>query len=177
MGALPRGKADGDRRDRPLGDHEIDLFDWQDAVAGMLTVAQLEVELAASEGLVRRAVERGQVAPDHALTLGDRTYYYFSRERIPEIGRIGKAAGIIVEDADERTGRPIKYATAHDLRRSCSERLREAGVPPLVICRVMRHSSWETTQKHYAPGNTQKDAEILATILSRSLAHQPLPNR
>lgn len=57
------------------------------------------------------------------------------------IGRIGKEAGIIVEPADERTGRPIKYATAHDLRRSWGERLREAGVPPLVICRVMRHPS------------------------------------
>ena len=54
------------------------------------------------------------------------------------IARIGKKAGIIVEPADERTGRPVKFATAHDLRRSCGERLRNAGVPPLVICRVMR---------------------------------------
>ncbi|ODA34900.1 tyrosine-type recombinase/integrase [Planctopirus hydrillae] len=82
------------------------------------------------------------------------------------IGRIGKDGGIIVETADERTGRPIKYATAHDLRRSCGERLREAGVPPLVICRVMRHSSWETTRKHYAPGDIQKDAEVLRAMLA-----------
>ncbi len=81
------------------------------------------------------------------------------------IGRIGKAANIVVEPADERTGRPIKYATAHDLRRSCGERLREAGIPPLVICRVMRHSSWETTRKHYAPGNIQSDAEVLRSML------------
>lgn len=82
------------------------------------------------------------------------------------IGRIGKAAEIEVEAADEHTGRPIKYATAHDLRRSCGERLREAGVPPLVICRVMRHSSWETTRKHYAPGNVQSDAEVLRSVLA-----------
>lgn len=81
------------------------------------------------------------------------------------IGRIGKEAGIVVEPADERTGRPIKYATAHDLRRSCGERLRDAGVPPLVICRVMRHSSWETTRKHYAPGDIQRDAEVLRSML------------
>ena len=73
------------------------------------------------------------------------------------ISRIGKSAGIVVESADERTGRPTKFATAHDLRRSCSERLREAGVPPLVICRVMRHASWETTRKHYAPGDVQTE--------------------
>ena len=82
------------------------------------------------------------------------------------IGRIGKNAGIEVDPADERTGRPTKYATAHDLRRSCGERLREAGVPPLVICRVMRHSSWETTRKHYAPGNVQSDAEVLRSVLA-----------
>ena len=67
----------------------------------------------------------------------------------------------MVQEADERTGRPTKYATAHDLRRSCGERLRNAGVPPLVICRVMRHASWETTRKHYAPGDIQRDAEVL----------------
>jgi len=81
------------------------------------------------------------------------------------IARIGKAAGISVEPADEKTGRPEKHATAHDLRRSCGERLRNAGVPPLVICRVMRHVSWETTRKHYAPGDIQKDAAVLRSII------------
>ncbi len=81
------------------------------------------------------------------------------------IARIGKEAGVVVEAADERTGRPEKHATAHDLRRSCGERLRDAGVPPLVICRVMRHSSWETTRKHYAPGDIQRDADVLRATL------------
>jgi len=81
------------------------------------------------------------------------------------ISRIGKKAGVIVEQADERTGRPVKYASAHDLRRSCGERLRDAGVPPLVICGVMRHASWETTRKHYAPGDVQKDAGVLRELL------------
>jgi integrase len=84
------------------------------------------------------------------------------------ISRIGKAADVIVEVPNARTGKPTKYATAHDLRRSCGERLRNAGIPPLVICRVMRHSSWETTQKHYAPGNIQKDAEVLRDTLGKS---------
>lgn len=29
----------------------------------------------------------------------------------------------------------------------------------------MRHSSWETTRKHYAPGNVQSDAEVLRSVL------------
>ncbi len=81
------------------------------------------------------------------------------------ISRIGKAAGIVVEEADAKTGRPEKYASAHDLRRSCGERLRNSGVPPLLICRVMRHSSWETTRRHYAPGDVQNEAETLRRIL------------
>jgi integrase len=92
------------------------------------------------------------------------------------IARIGKEAGVEVEPADARTGRPAKYATAHDLRRSCGERLRDAGVPPLVICRVMRHSSWETTRKHYAPGNVQSDAEVLQSVLAareKGVAEKP----
>ncbi|MBS0205541.1 MAG: site-specific integrase [Planctomycetes bacterium] len=81
------------------------------------------------------------------------------------ISRIGKAANIVVEEADPKTGHPEKYASAHDLRRTCGERLRESGVPPLVISRVMRHSSWETTQRHYAPGNVESDAKVLEQIL------------
>jgi hypothetical protein len=42
---------------------EIDVFNWQKAVANMITVSDLEVELAASEGVVRRAIEREEVRP------------------------------------------------------------------------------------------------------------------
>ncbi len=92
------------------------------------------------------------------------------------IARIGKTANIEVEPAQTRTGRPAKYASAHDLRRSCGERLRNAGVPPLVICRVMRHSSWETTRKHYAPGDVQKDAEVLSSYLVQPTHEMPEQN-
>ena len=81
------------------------------------------------------------------------------------VSRIGEAAGIVVAQADERTGRPINYATAHDLCRSCGERLRDAGVPFLMICRMMHHSSQDTTQKHCAPGDIQRDAEVLKEVL------------
>ncbi len=81
------------------------------------------------------------------------------------ISRIGKEADIIVDPGDKPTGRPAKYASAHDLRRSCGERLRNANVAPLIICRVMRHSSWETTRKHHAPGDVQQAAETLHSLL------------
>jgi superfamily II DNA or RNA helicase len=64
---------------------EIDIFNWQEAVTNMINVAELEVELAASEGAVRRAIDRQEIQPDHTVTLGNRTYHYFSRDRIDEV--------------------------------------------------------------------------------------------
>ena len=64
---------------------EIDVFNWQEAVHDMLSASDLEVELAASEGRIRSAVERELICPDHTLTLGERKYYYFRRERIEEV--------------------------------------------------------------------------------------------
>ena len=64
---------------------EIDIFNWQEAVAGMISVSELEVDLATAEGLIRRALDRGQVVADHTLTLGERVYHYFDRGRIEEI--------------------------------------------------------------------------------------------
>ncbi|MHB1558161.1 MAG: DEAD/DEAH box helicase [Isosphaeraceae bacterium] len=64
---------------------EINVFNWQDAVAGMLSASDLEVELAAAEGRIRGAILRGLIVPDHTLTLGERTYHYFRRDRIEEI--------------------------------------------------------------------------------------------
>jgi superfamily II DNA or RNA helicase len=64
---------------------EIDIFNWQETITGMLSVSELEVELAASEGVVRRAIEREEVRPDHSVMLGDRTYHYFARDRVDEV--------------------------------------------------------------------------------------------
>lgn len=81
------------------------------------------------------------------------------------ISRIGEKAGVVVEPGDESRVKPAKFASAHDLRRSCAERLLDAGVPPIAIARVLRHASWETTRRHYAPGDVQKDALLLRRAL------------
>ena len=63
----------------------IDIFNWQQVVADMISVPDLERELAVSEGRVRGAIERGQLVADHVLELGERTYMYFHRDRIEEV--------------------------------------------------------------------------------------------
>ncbi len=64
-------------------------------------------------------------------------------------------------------GNQIKFASAHDLRRSLAERLREEGVSPLVITRVLRHSSWEVTSRFYAPGEVHREAQELRERLGK----------
>lgn len=84
------------------------------------------------------------------------------------ISKIGRKAAIVVHPGDPTTGRPAKYASAHDLRRSCAQRLERAGVPPTIIGRILRHSSWETTRKHYVRGEVQEDALVLANRLGKT---------
>ena len=81
------------------------------------------------------------------------------------IARIGQAAGVVVEPGNPAKGKPPAYASAHDLRRSCAQRLLDAGVPPQVVQMVLRHASFATTRKYYAPGNVQKAAGTLRQYL------------
>ncbi len=64
---------------------EIDVFNWQESVKGMISSSDLEMELATTEGKIRDAAKRGEVTADHELALGERTYFYFRRERVEEI--------------------------------------------------------------------------------------------
>ncbi|REJ92496.1 MAG: site-specific integrase [Planctomycetota bacterium] len=82
------------------------------------------------------------------------TLQYVSRT----ICRIGKQAGIKVH-TDVRTGR-IKYASAHDLRRSFGERWARK-VMPQVLKELMRHASIETTMKYYVGHNAELTADAV----------------
>lgn len=64
---------------------------------------------------------------------------------------------------------PPKFASAQDLRRSCLERLRDAGLPPLVLQAVARHASFETTTRYYAPGDVQATAAMLRGVKGHTL--------
>jgi hypothetical protein len=64
---------------------EIDIFDWQSVSKDMLSVADLELALAASEGYLRKKVQKGELTPNHALEIGTRPYYYFRNDRKAEI--------------------------------------------------------------------------------------------
>jgi integrase len=81
------------------------------------------------------------------------------------ISRIGKAAGIVVQPA--KGGKKEKYASAHDLRRSCARRLRKAGTPLEEISRLLRHADIETTLRYYAEeDDVQEAAKVVRDALN-----------
>ena len=69
------------------GFEEIDLFDWQSEVKDMLSSADLELALAASEGYLRDQVLNGRLQADHTLEIGTRRYFYFQKDRKSEIAK------------------------------------------------------------------------------------------
>ena len=88
------------------------------------------------------------------------------------ISRIGEKAGVVVQPA-KGDGKP-KFVSAHDLRRSCAERLASAGVPEREIAKVLRHADVETTRKFYAPGTVQDSAGIIRSKLTVPRNSQPV---
>jgi integrase len=82
------------------------------------------------------------------------------------VSKIGKAAGVKVATkttVDAKTGERvevIKYASAHDLRRSFGERW-ATRIMPAVLQALMRHESIETTLRYYVGRNAQNTARVL----------------
>jgi integrase len=84
------------------------------------------------------------------------------------ISKIGRRAGVIVRSkvkskVDPETGERgpvevVKYASAHDLRRSFGERWSER-VLPKVLMELMRHESIQTTMRFYVGQNAQRTAD------------------
>jgi hypothetical protein len=58
-------------------------------------------------------------------------------------------AGLGESQGYTESGRRIKYASAHDLRRSCAERLINLGVSAETLMVIMRHKDFATTRKFY----------------------------
>jgi integrase len=84
-----------------------------------------------------------------------------TRERVSRvIAQIGEEAKVVVRQADKEAGRRIKYASAHDLRRSCAERLINAGVSAETLMVIMRHKDFATTRKFYGAKRAAQAAAV-----------------
>jgi integrase len=74
------------------------------------------------------------------------------------VSAIGERAGVKV-NTDAKSGK-VKFASAHDLRRSFGERW-ASRIMPQVLMELMRHESIETTMKFYVGRNAQTTADVL----------------
>lgn len=92
-----------------------------------------------------------------------------TKERVSRIiSLIGKQAGIVVRQEDDRTGQRIKYASAHDIRRGCAQRLINVGVSAETLKVVLRHKDFATTEKFYGATRSAQSAatEVRSKLLS-----------
>ncbi len=105
----------------------VNVFNWQEETKGMINHIELEDELAASEGRIRTAVERGIFQPDHTLILGERTYYYFLRERAEEI-----RLGLGLPRVDDTTIRALFLEFVHQMDMSSSYK-------PVMLLSMLKH--------------------------------------
>jgi len=71
---------------------------------------------------------------------------------------VGKKANVVVH-VDPKS-KKVKYASAHDLRRSFGVRWATRVMPP-VLKELMRHESIDTTMKYYVGQNAQNTAKTL----------------
>jgi integrase len=101
------------------------------------------------------------------------------------ICEIGRRAGVKVRSKvkskiDPATGerRPVdvvKFASAHDLRRSFGERWAER-VLPKVLMELMRHESIQTTMRFYVGQNAQRTADAAWVAYEAAHARQQVGN-
>jgi Phage integrase family. len=66
----------------------------------------------------------------------------------------------------------VKYASAHDLRRSFGERWSQK-VMPAVLQQMMRHESIDTTMKFYVGRNAQVTAEAIYATVGNTFGNTP----
>jgi integrase len=74
------------------------------------------------------------------------------------VSDIGEAAGVKVY-THPRTGK-VKFASAHDLRRTFGERW-AARLMPVQLMELMRHKNIETTLRYYVGANAQRTAQSI----------------
>jgi integrase len=96
-------------------------------------------------------------------------------ERVSRIiCKIGEKARIVVVEPDKQSGRRLKYASAHDIRRGCASRLFDLGVSTETLRIVLRHADFSTTERHYgAVRGAQSAASEIEQKLNQRLVPPP----
>ncbi len=136
---------------------QYDLVREDRAEAGKALPQQLIAKL--EQNALRKGSHRRQVKERMSV------------ERVGRIiGDIGKQAGIVVRTTSVNGKKQIKFASAHDLRRGCAQRLINAGVSAETLKVIMRHREFSTTERYYGATKRAQSAatELVAKLLPGS---------
>jgi integrase len=88
------------------------------------------------------------------------------------IGLIGQKADVVVQEKDDEIRKRLKYASAHDIRRGCAQRLINQGVSAETLKLILRHSDFATTEKYYgAVKSVQAASEEIRSANSQNSDH------
>ncbi len=171
---------------RPNGEalEMIARFYSNSAIAAVCSVSETAVRSWVSKLPIKleRSIHLNEAVPEslvaklkkNPIRLGGtmtRSVERFSVERVSRIiCRIGKAAGVVVQHADKRTSQRKKFASAHDIRRGCAQRLINLGVTAETLKVIMRHASFSTTEKHYGAVRSAQNAAAAVAARMTSLA-------
>jgi integrase len=71
----------------------------------------------------------------------------------------------VVQQDDPAQGKRLKYASAHDIRRGCAQRLINAGISAETLKLVMRHKDFSTTERYY--GATRQAQSAASELFSK----------
>ena len=86
------------------------------------------------------------------------------------VSEIGEAAGVKVS-THPKTGK-VKYASAHDLRRTFGDRW-ASRLMPVQLMELMRHKNIETTLRYYVGANAQRTAQTIWAAFQQQGATEP----
>jgi len=127
-----------------------------------------------------RPTKLGQLVPDSTIAElrrrarrnGTHCREVIGRLTTEHVGRIiseiGEKANIVVRTMkDDEAKSRKKFASAHDLRRGCAQRLVNAGISAETLKVVMRHREFSTTERYYG---ATKRAQSAAAELAEKLA-------
>lgn len=105
-----------------------------------------------------------RIGPIFNPSLERQVYERLDSQRVSKtISRIGEAAKVVVH----RDGDKVKYASAHDFRRSFGERW-AMRVTPAVLQMLMRHETIDTTMRFYVGQNAERIAKEIRAAMPKT---------
>lgn len=138
------------------------------------------VAIAEKYGVSETAVRKWLSDP-HRLKVDSKfvatDFQRLSKERVGRvIGLIGQDAKVVVQEQDDELRKRLKYASAHDIRRGCAQRLINQGVSAETLKLVLRHSDFATTEKFYGAVKSIQSASNEIRGLKKSKERQDETN-